>query len=128
MRLYVLPALLVAFATTASAQTMIVRPNIPVATQPSVSQVRVSVGVNLFIPAPNATTDQAAKAEEDGRRAVYEVAAHECTVLRDVLANDCRLDAINVNVQHMPAGQNWGQEKVEGYNVNGNVTFLITPK
>jgi hypothetical protein len=85
-------------------------------------QVRVSVGINMFV----AVTDggeQAIKAQEDARRVVYDLAARECAVLRDALASECHLESINVNVQR----NQFGQQR-DGLNVNGNVGFRIVPK
>jgi hypothetical protein len=59
---------------------------------------------------------------------VYNLAAHECTILRDILASECRLDTININVQRVPANQNFGQAKSEGFNITGNIGFRIVPK
>jgi hypothetical protein len=86
-------------------------------------QVRVSVAVNMFVALTD-NSEQALKAQEDGRRAIYDLADRECTILRDVLATECHLESINVNVQR---GQNFGQQK-DGLNINGNVAFRIVPK
>jgi len=129
LRLFALPAVFAACMTVASAQTIVVKPSEPRATGPIVAeQVRISVAVNLFIAAPADGSEAAIKAQEDGRRLVYDVAARECTVLRDVLASDCRLDSVNVNVQRVNAGQNFNQPRSDGFNINGNVTFRIIPK
>jgi hypothetical protein len=108
---------------TASAQTIVVktgdRPMMPAGTD----QVRVSVAVNMFVALTD-NSEQALKAQEDGRRAIYDLADRECTILRDVLATECHLESINVNVQR---GQNFGQQK-DGLNINGNVAFRIVPK
>jgi hypothetical protein len=80
------------------------------------------VGVNMFVPLTDGG-EQAIKAQEDARRLVYDLAARECAILRDVLASECRLESINVNVQR----NQFGQQK-DGLNVNGNVGFRIVPK
>jgi hypothetical protein len=128
LRLFLLPALVAAFATTASAQTIVVRPNDRSMMPPAAEQIRVSVGVNMFVPAPSDNSEQSLKAQEDARRMVYNLAAHECTILRDILASECRLDTININVQRVPANQNFGQAKSEGFNITGNIGFRIVPK
>ncbi len=128
-RLYLLVALLAIFATAASAQTIVVKPNEPRSIGPIVAeQVRIALNVNLFVAVPADESEQAFKAQEGGRRLIYEVAAHECAVLRDVLASDCRLDSVNVNVQRVRGGQNFNQQKSDGFNINGNVTFRVIPK
>jgi hypothetical protein len=85
-------------------------------------QVRVSVGINMFVPVTGGG-EQAIKAQEDARRVVYDLAARECAVLRDALASECHLESINVNVQR----NQFGQQR-DGLNVNGNVGFRIVPK
>lgn len=131
MRRYIVIAVIfLAFAATASAQTIVINPNKPgVLPSPSVQPVRISLGINMFVPTPDNDPTQMLKAQEDGRKLVYQAAASECGVLRDVLAKDCRLESININVQHVPANQNFnGGAKVDGYNINGSVNFEIAPK
>ena len=127
--LLTLASLAAVFATAASAQTIVVKPNEPRPIGPIVAeQVRVSIAVNMFVAAPNDESEQALKAQEDGRRLVYNVAARECDVLRDMLAKDCRLDPVNINVQRVNAGQNFNRPRGDGFNINGNVTFRVVPK
>ena len=124
-----LASLAAVFATAASAQTIVVKPNEPRPIGPIVAeQVRVSIAVNMFVAAPNDESEQALKAQEDGRRLVYNVAARECDVLRDMLAKDCRLISVNINVQRVNAGQNFNRPRGDGFNINGNVTFRVVPK
>jgi hypothetical protein len=120
----------IAAATAAPAQTIVINPNrqgmpppLP-ATQP----IRISLSVNMFVPTPGDDSAQALKAQEDGRKMIYQAAARECDVLRDVIAKDCRLESININVQHVPANQNFNGAKVDGYSINGNIGFQIEPK
>jgi hypothetical protein len=124
-RVYWLPVLALALATTASAQTIVVRPNDRPLMPGAAEQVRVSVGVNLFVPLSD-NSDQALKAQEDSRRAIYNLAEHECGILNDVLASDCHLESVNVNV-NVQRGQAFGQQK-DGLNINGNISFRIVPK
>ena len=56
---------------------------------------------------------------------IYELAGHECAVLREVIASDCKLDGINVYAQPVPA--NSGQRESKGLNVSGNVGFRVVP-
>jgi len=125
-RLCLAAALAVASVTIASAQTIVVKP----AERPPVPepQVRVTIGVNMFVPAADDNSDQSLKAQEDARRKIYELAGHECAVLRDVLANECWLDSVNVNVQRVNVNPNWNPPQREGFNLNGNIGFRITPK
>jgi hypothetical protein len=130
LRACLLPTLVAAVATAASAQTIEIRPNRPSVEMPStVEPVRITLGVNMFMHAPNDDSEQALKAQEAARRMIYDLAGHECAILRDVLATECRLESINVNVQRVPGNQFGAQQqKVEGFNVNGNIGFRIAPK
>ncbi len=126
-RLYLSAALLTAFATAASAQTIVVNPR-PSMAPVAAEHIRVTVGLNTFVPAPADNGEQAVKAQEAGRRMIYQLAAHECAMLLDVLASECRLESLNVNVQRAPANQFAGQQRAEGFNLNGNLVFRIVAK
>jgi hypothetical protein len=130
LRICLLPLFVIAFTSAVFAETTIVlNPNEkPMASATPTPQVRVSVNVNAFVPAPAEDREQGFKAQEQGRRMIYDLADYECAVLRDVLASDCQLESINVNVQRVQANQFPGQQKAEGFNVNGNIGFRIVPK
>jgi hypothetical protein len=100
MRRHVLlPAFILAFATAASAQTIVINPNKSgLMPSPRVEQVRVSLGVSMFVAAPAADGAQALKAQEDGRKMVYNAAGQECDILRATIAASCTLESININV------------------------------
>lgn len=128
LRYLVLPALVAAFATAVSAQTIVINPNkTGVTPPPAVEQVRVSLGVSMFVPAPGDDSAQSLKAQQDGRKMVYEAAAGECDLLRSTIARDCTLESININVQRVNANQNFGQ-RGDGYNINGTMNYRIMPK
>jgi hypothetical protein len=89
LRFLLLTAFAIASAVGAHAETTIVvnpkdRPVMPMI--PGAEQVRVSVGINMFIPLTDGA-DQSAKAQEDARRTVYDLAGHECAVLRETVAS-----------------------------------------
>ena len=42
------------------------------------------------------------------------------------IASDCRLESVNVNIQRI--NQFGNQQRPDGFNVNGNITFRIVPK
>jgi hypothetical protein len=89
----------------------------------SARPVRVQVGINFFMPsAVGEENDEASRVREHARRLVYAMASKECAVLQDVLANSCRLEALNVNVNRQ-AGQPLG-----GFAVHGSMTYSITLK
>lgn len=120
-----------ALATAASAQTIVINPDRPgmlPAPAPAAQPIRISLSVNMFVPSPGTDSAQALKAQEDGRKMVYESAAHECDVLRETLAKDCQLESININVQHVSAAQNFNGPKLDGYNIGGSINFQIVPK
>lgn len=124
-----LSAILVAVATSASAQTIVINPAKPGVMPPSnrPEQVRVSLGVSMFVPSPGDDSAQSLKAQEDGRKTIYEAAGHECDILRATIATSCTLDSININVQRVFANQNFGQ-KADGYNINGNMIYTVVTK
>jgi hypothetical protein len=84
--------------------------------------VRVQVGVNMFMPGPTDEGEAAEKVRERARRGIYEMAAHECNLLRDVLASECRLQAVTVNVTRQMTNAS------TGYNVSGQITLQVTLK
>ena len=72
---------------------------------------------------PSGEGEEAQKLRDKARRIVYEMAARECDLLREVLAKDCRMESVSSNV-----GRQYGQQQPEGYTVNGSVNFQITLK
>jgi hypothetical protein len=86
--------------------------------------VRVQSSINLFIAGPTGEGDEAQKLRERARRAVYEMAARECDLLREVLAKDCRLESVTSNIN---INRQYGQQQ-EGFNINGSMSFQITLK
>lgn len=87
------------------------------------NNVRVQISMNFFVSAPTSDPSAAVKAQEQARRTLYESAARECEVLLAVIASECRLESINVNMN-----RNYGQQQPEGFNANGNFAFHITMK
>ena len=85
--------------------------------------VRVQSMINLFLPGPTGESEEAQKLRDRARRIVYDMAARECDLLRDVLAKDCRLETVNSNV-----GRQYGQQQQEGLTVNGTMNLQITLK
>jgi hypothetical protein len=98
---------------------------------PSVAQtpgqdgaIRVQSNINIFMPGPTGDSAEAQKLREHARRIVYDMAAHECDLLRATLAKECRLMSVNSNVN---APRQFNQQQ-EGYNVSGAMTFQILLK
>ena len=128
MSRFLLSSALLLCVTAASAQTIVINPD-KNRVQPSatVELVRVSLSINLFVPAAQGDSGEALKAQEDGRKMIYDAAAHECEVLRASIASDCRLESININVQHVFANQNYAQ-RTDGYNINGSMNYRVGVK
>jgi hypothetical protein len=78
------------------AQTVVIqqRPGIPV----QKNEVRVQVNVNFFVPGAVSGSEASLKIQEQARRSLYESAARECDVLLAVLATECRLETLGVNI------------------------------
>jgi hypothetical protein len=85
--------------------------------------VRVQSNINFFVTGPTGEGEEAQKLREKARRIVYEMAAHECDLLRDVLAKDCRMESVTSNI-----GRQFGQQQQEGYMINGSMSLQITLK
>jgi hypothetical protein len=70
---------------------------------------------------PSGESEEAQRLRDRARRLVDEMAAHECDLLREALAKDCRMESVNVNI-----GRQFGQQQQEGYTVNGSMSLQIT--
>jgi hypothetical protein len=92
---------------------------------PRGDSVRVQVGVNMFLPGPTDESAAAEKLREQARRAVYAMAARECALVLDVLAKECRLESINVNVN---ANRQYNSNVAQGYQVSGNIGLRVVMK
>lgn len=85
--------------------------------------IRVQITMNFFVPGSTSEVgDEAGAVRERARRIVYEMASKECTVLQSVLARDCRLENVTVNVNRQ-----MGQQ-LEGYMASGSMTYSVTLK
>jgi hypothetical protein len=107
--------LLALLSAPASAQT---------AGQPSTlrqdAPVRVQSTINFFVPGPSGDGEEAQRLRDKARRTVYEMAARECDVVREVLARECRMESVNVSI-----GRQYGSQQPEGYTVNGSMSLQI---
>jgi len=86
-------------------------------------QVRIQTSISFFVAGPTGDGEEAQKLRDKARRAVYEMAARECDLLREILAKDCRMESVNNNI-----GRQTSQQQQEGYTVNGSMSFQITLK
>jgi hypothetical protein len=85
--------------------------------------VRIQTTINFLVTGPTGEGEEAQKLRDRARRIIYEMAARECDLLREVLAKDCRMESVNVNI-----GRQFGQQQQEGYTVNGSMNFQISLK
>jgi hypothetical protein len=104
--------------TCASAQPVVVQPR----PAPDRGEVRVQVNVNFFVPGPVTASDESFQAQEKARRAIYERAGKECELLKATIASECRLEAVNVNVNRQ------FNQLAEGFVANASMTYKITQK
>jgi hypothetical protein len=85
-------------------------------------QVRIQVNVNFFVQGRSDESEASQQAQERARRIIYEMGARECTLLRDVIASDCRIESINVNISRQHG------QTPEGFQAGGNFAFRVTMK
>jgi hypothetical protein len=110
----------------ASGAQTVVLPRAQAAIDPNAGVIRVQIGVNFFVAGPTNESEQAIALRDRASRTVYEMAARQCEVLRERLADDCRLENVNVTInrqQQQIAGQ-----QVEGFQVGGTLGYRITQK
>lgn len=86
-------------------------------------EVRIQVNMNFFVTAPTSNTEAAVKAQENARRVLYDSAGRECELLKAVIASECRLESVNVNMN-----RNYGNQQPEGFNANGSFTYRVMLK
>ena len=118
-------ALCVGPATAQQQHVVIETPRIPQATiytgqVPQGDQVRVSMNLTMFVPGPLGLGEQSLQAQEQARRAMYQLAVKECTILKETIASDCRVESMNVNASQHP-----GQQP-PGMSVQTGMTYRIT--
>ena len=85
--------------------------------------VRIQSTINFFVAGPTGESEEAQKLRDRARRAVYEMAARECDLLREVIAKDCRMEQVSNNINRQ-----YGQQQQEGFNITGSMSFQITLK
>ena len=95
----------------------------PLVVQRQDPSVHVQNNFSFFVPGPNNDSEESRKSRDSARRAIYEMAAKECDLLREVLAKDCRLETVTSNINRQ-----FGPQQPEGYTVNGSMALLITVK
>ena len=90
------------------------------------NMVRVQNNISFFLAGPTGDGDEAQKLRDKAQRSVYEMAGRQCDLLREILAKDCRMESVNVNVN--ANNRQFNQQQTEGLNVNGTMSLQITLK
>jgi hypothetical protein len=85
-------------------------------------EVRVQVSVNYSVPGPVGDGDDWVKAQESARKALYLVADRECTLLKETIASECRLESMNVNANRQRQTQH------DMINVGSSMSFRVQLK
>ena len=85
--------------------------------------VRIQSTINFFVAGPTGEGEEAQKLRDRARRSIFEMAARECDLLRDVIAKDCRLEQVSTNINRQ-----YGQQQQEGFNISGSMNFQVTLK
>ena len=106
---------------SAEAQTVVIQQRGGAAEQKN--SIRVQVNVSFFVPGTVDGSEASLKLQEQARRSLYESAGHECEVLKAVLASECHLETLGVNIN-----RSYGQPQHEGFTASGNFGFKVTPK
>ena len=101
----------VAIATPALSQQPNARQDAP---------VRVQSSINFFVHGPTGDGEEAQRLRDKGRRAIYEMAARECDLAREVFGRECRLESVNVTI-----GRQYGSQQQEGYTINGTMSLQV---
>ncbi|KIZ47145.1 hypothetical protein OO17_05525 [Rhodopseudomonas palustris] len=91
---------------------------------PPQQSVQVQTNISLFVEDVGGTSEDAEKLRYQIRRRIYEMAAHECDLLREVIAKDCRLETVTSNIRQR-SGQ---RPQQDGYDINGSLRLQITLK
>lgn len=85
-------------------------------------EVRVQVSVNYSVPGPIGDSDDWMKAQESARKTLYLVADRECTILKETIATECRLENLSVNANRHR------QTQQDVINVGSSMTFKVMLK
>ena len=85
--------------------------------------VRIQNTISYFVAGPSGEGEEAQKLRDRARRTIYEIAARECDLLREILAKECRIESVSSNMSRQ-----YGQQQPEGFTINGSMNFQITLK
>ena len=116
-------ALLLASPVVAQNRIIVEQGNNPLRQE---NMVRVQNNISFFLAGPTGDGEEAQKLRDKAQRSVYEMAGRQCDLLREILAKDCRMESVNVNVN--ANNRQFNQQQTEGLNVNGTMSLQITLK
>ena len=86
--------------------------------------VSVNVNFQTQIPVADVSADGVIKSQESARKMLYELANKECALLKEAIANTCRVTNLNVNAKlNYPSNQN-----PPFLYINSNARYAITLK
>jgi hypothetical protein len=83
--------------------------------------VRFQSSISFFVPGPSGDGEEAQRLRDKARRAIYEMAARECDLVREIIARECRMETVNINIGR----QSYGSHQPEGYTVNGSMNLQV---
>lgn len=109
---------------SAGAQTITIQRPAPL--DPNVGPIRVQISVSFFVPGPANDSEQSVALRDRASRAIYDMAVRQCDVLREKLADDCRLENVNVNINRQQ--QQFGGQATEGFQATGTLGYRISQK
>ncbi|MDH3239347.1 MAG: hypothetical protein OEO83_01630 [Alphaproteobacteria bacterium] len=103
---------------------MQMRMPVPMPMQEDVDTVRIRVRFNILVPLGKASGESLARAEAQGRAAIYRMAEGECAVLESTIAATCRMSGIRIRSSAR------GRREVPSsfLNVTGNARYAVTLK
>ncbi|MGI9384733.1 MAG: hypothetical protein ACR2PO_16395 [Methyloligellaceae bacterium] len=86
--------------------------------------VRVTVSFNMQVPLSDASEASLVSAQKERRKLIYRMAEKECAVLKESIAETCRLTNVNVSTQV----RRQGHDPALSLYLNGSAQFAISLK
>ena len=83
--------------------------------------MRISIGMNFMLAGIGDPLADDAKLRERTRRNVYQIAMRECDMILEMLASECRVESVNINLNRNP-------QIPDSVNVNANITLRAVAK
>ena len=116
-------------APTAHAQVLTVKPYTGVVRESFADVVkkqnetmRISIGMNFMLTGVGDPIADDAKLREKTRRNVYQIALRECELIIEMIASECRIETININLNRN------NPQSLESVNVNATIALRASPK